>query len=171
MVFVRACFCSVSRLIIGAAVVAGITGCVGPGETGLTLENTEGALTRAAWCDARAVILDKCVRCHASPPRNGAPFSLTTYADTQVPAPTKADPERTRADRMLHAVKTGAMPFTGFLLEPPVEKLTCEERETLLDWLEHGAQGPTAGDEDCGQVAPRSLECSGGEGGSGGERG
>jgi hypothetical protein len=88
-----------------------------------------------------------------------------------VPAPTKAEPERTRADDIRHAVKSGAMPFTGFLLDPPVEKLTCEERETLLDWLENGAKPPAAGDEECEEVSPRRLECSGGEAGAGGERG
>jgi uncharacterized membrane protein len=151
--------------------VAGIAGCAGPGETGLKLENTEGALTRADWCDARAVILDKCTRCHAARPRNGAPFSLVTFADTQEPAPAEGEPERTRAERMLHAVKSGTMPFTGFLLDPPVEKLTCEERATLLDWLENGAQAPVGGDESCEEVSPRLLECSGGEAGAGGERG
>lgn len=107
------------------------------------------------------------MRCHANPKRNAAPFSLETYADTQVPAPSKDDPEGTRADRMQRAVESGAMPFTGFLLDPPVEPLTCEERETLLDWLRNGAEPPAGGDEECKDARPRTFECDGGLGAGG----
>ena len=168
MGFVRALFGWAGRL---GPCLLGLAGCAGPADSGLTLENTEGNLTRADWCDARAVILEKCVRCHSAPPRNGAPFSLATYADTQVPSPNGDAPERTRADRMLHAVETGIMPFTGFILDPPVAKLTCEERETLLDWLRNGAQAPAAGDEECKNARTRRLECSDGTAGAGGESG
>lgn len=148
----------------------GLVGCLEAPETGLTLENTEGALTRADWCDARAAIQNKCVRCHTNPRKNAAPFSLETYADTQVPAPTKDDPEATRADHMRRAVESGAMPFTGFLLDPPVEDLTCEERATLLDWLRNGAEPPAGGDAECNDVRARTLECeqATGAGGDGG---
>ena len=156
-------------VVLFASALSTAVGCGGPASDGITLANTEPTRKNADWCDARAVIQDKCVRCHSAPPHNGAPFSLSTYADTQHPSPTSAEPDRTRAQRMQHAVETGSMPYMGFILEPPVEDLSCEERETLLDWLREGAKAPAAGDENCADASPRVLECpSAGAGGEGG---
>src|SRR5690348_1039123 len=44
----------------------------------------EGPSSEPTWCDARAVLAAKCWRCHTDPPKNGAPFSLLRYEDTQV---------------------------------------------------------------------------------------
>jgi uncharacterized membrane protein len=142
-----------------SAALLGLTACsIQPGElTGL--HEKVGQSESSPFCDARAVIAAKCVRCHGDPPENGAPFSLATYADVIAPAPSSKHPERTRADRMLAAVETDLMPFTSLLLEPPVEPLTCEEKATLLAWLRAGAPLPPSGDESCTDAPPALLAC------------
>ena len=136
-----------------------LIGCSGqPGEVP-PLVVADGQTERASFCDALRVMRDKCVRCHADPPVNGAPFALTDYAATQEPAPSSKDPQRTRADRMLAAVESDYMPYTALLLAPPVEPLTCAEKTTLLTWLRSGAEPPANGDTTCDGVVPRLLAC------------
>ena len=82
-------------------------------------------------CEIEAIIVAKCQRCHTDPPENGAPFPLLTWQDTQeeyflTPI----------WKRMHNAVSTGFMPFVALPLDPPVEPLTPQEKETLLEWLE-----------------------------------
>ena len=119
----------------------------------------DGQRENADFCDAFAIVQRKCVRCHADPPQNGAPFSLDDYAAIQAPSPTSAEPERRRADRMLSAVQTNRMPDTELTLDPPVETLTCEERTTLLGWLADGAEPPAGGDTTCAHAEPKLLSC------------
>ena len=115
---------------------------------------------KGGYCDARAVIQNKCVRCHSDPPQNAAPFALDTYASTQEPSPSRDNPDRIRADRMLRAVESGFMPYTALSLDPPVEPLTCEEKTTLLAWLRDGAPPPEGGEEACAERTPQLLECA-----------
>ena len=114
---------------------------------------------KGGYCDAFAVIERKCTRCHADPPVNGAPFPLDSYEAISAPSPSSAEPDRTRADRMLSAVESNFMPDTGLKLDPPVEPLTCEERTTLLEWLQNGAGPPTNGDTACRGHTPSLLAC------------
>src|SRR5262245_2876107 len=79
------------------------------------------------YCDAEPILANKCQRCHDEPTRNGAPFPLLTYADTQVPTPTAGDPNRKRYQDMLLAIEQGEMPYMALTLDPPVQGLTCEE--------------------------------------------
>ena len=81
-------------------------------------------------CDVDAVLEAKCRRCHTEPQANGAPFPLLTWEDTQgtyVGKPIYV--------RMQNAIETGFMPFTALTLDPPVEDLTQQEKDTLLAWL------------------------------------
>jgi uncharacterized membrane protein len=88
-------------------------------------------MTAPTWCDARAVLQAKCVRCHSAPPAHGAPFSLLSYADTQ-----ELDHSgKPRFEKMRAALDTELMPPTFLQLEPPVEQLTTDEKTTLLAWL------------------------------------
>jgi hypothetical protein len=90
------------------------------------------------WCEALTVLRAKCHRCHQDPQLNGAPFSLLTYDDTQVISGSKKQP---RWQRMKNAVETDFMPATFIKdLDPPVEPLTAEEKQTLLTWFAQGAQ-------------------------------
>ena len=94
-----------------------------------------GAPADSEWCAADLVLSHKCRRCHQDPPKNGAPFSLLTYADTQV-----VDRQgKPRFVRMADAVSSGYMPAQFVSLDPPVEALTAEERATLLGWCDAGA--------------------------------
>ena len=120
---------------------------------------TDGQSRVSDFCDAFAIVQHKCVRCHADPPVNGAPFALDDYAAIEAPSPSSAEPQRRRADRMLDAVEAYRMPDTELALDPPVEPLTCAERTTLMGWLADGAQPPAAGDTTCAHVQPKLLNC------------
>jgi hypothetical protein len=88
------------------------------------------------WCEAFAVLEQKCQRCHGEPPANGAPFALVTYDDTQI-VDRRGVP---RYERMLGAVESDFMPATFIDLEPPVEPLDAAEKALLVDWLSRGAE-------------------------------
>jgi hypothetical protein len=112
---------------------------------------TNGDVT---WCQALGVLEDSCQRCHQEPPQNGAPFALMTYADTQAPYYTT---DFAVWEKMGAAVAADFMPATFIELDPPVEPLSCEQKTTLLTWLEQGAQ--LVGGEDCRQADKNLLEC------------
>jgi hypothetical protein len=97
-----------------------------------------------SWCAAYTVINCVCQQCHRDPPRNSAPFPLMSYPDTQAPYG-----NRVVWQAMLNAVQTDYMPFQGFgdTITPPVKPLTPARKNTLLGWLEQGAQ--TVGGESC----------------------
>jgi uncharacterized membrane protein len=145
-----------SRLVLVAAF--GLPACSAqPGEFEVNAADAQSE--QSAFCDARAVVAEKCVRCHADPPVNGAPFSLVTYDDMTAPSPSSKNPDRTRADRMLTAVESGLMPFVSLRLEPPVEPLTCEEKATLLAWLRAGAPPAPSGENACENAETELLAC------------
>lgn len=87
-------------------------------------------------CDVFKVVHDNCHVCHQDPPKNGAPFSLLQYADTQVPYSTK----RQVFQQMYHQIQPDAaprMPLNGML--------TVAEQKTLGDWLAACAPPEPAG--------------------------
>jgi hypothetical protein len=94
--------------------------------------------------------LPKCQRCHNDPQVNGAPFSLLTWPDTQNLYPAVGG--KPIWQKMHAAVTSKFMPLcaescpTNF--DPPVEKLTDDERNTLLAWLEcpQPVDSPVCGD-------------------------
>lgn len=98
---------------------------------------SEGGVASGAlnYCDdVRPIVAEKCVRCHADPPKNGAPFSLTTYEQFQKPHPTATELEI--GELAIAAIESGRMPATSIALEPAVLPLTKEEKEILLEWLD-----------------------------------
>lgn len=76
-------------------------------------------------CDV-ATVLPKCQTCHASTPKNGAPFPLVTYEDTQG---IYFDEPVWRL--MGQDVKSGRMPLAGVTLEQ-------SERDAIVRWSEAG---------------------------------
>jgi hypothetical protein len=94
------------------------------------------------FCAARAVLRDKCQRCHQEPTLNGAPFPLLTYDDTQV-VDRKGVP---RSQRMKDAIESDYMPPLFLELEPAVEPLQESERTALLGWL---SSDPPLDNPDC----------------------
>jgi uncharacterized membrane protein len=92
-----------------------LSGC-GPEDEGLT------------YCTVEPILEDKCLRCHSDPPENGAPFPLTSY-----------DRIESNISRIEGALEVSFMPPTGLPVDPPVEDLTEDERDLLLEWIELGA--------------------------------
>jgi hypothetical protein len=85
-------------------------------------------------CDVDRVLVSVCQQCHASPPRNQAPFPLVTYTDTQMVV--TGQPLWTY---MLAALKAGRMPL-------PPALLSDDDRGVLVRWLE--ASAPARGPDD-----------------------
>lgn len=104
------------------------------------------------YCDVEPIVAAKCERCHHEPPENGAPFSLASYADLQGPG------ENPRVGKIRHALETDFMPPTWLEVDPPVQPLTCEEKLTLLDWLESGSP-PSADSDHCSEREPTLRSC------------
>jgi hypothetical protein len=102
------------------------------------------------WCEALGVLQAKCQRCHTSPPRNGAPIAMLTYADTQREYPPGTG--ELVFQRMNRIVRLHGMPPLGLPVDPPVEPLDALEKDILLVWLEEGAL--PFGGEDCAKIAP-----------------
>lgn len=94
------------------------------------------------WCAARRVLEAKCQRCHGAAPEHGAPFSLTSYDDTQV----LGARDKPRFVAIESAVTSDFMPPTFIELEPPVEPLSAPERAVLLRWCSLGAPPAPTGD-------------------------
>jgi hypothetical protein len=109
-----------------------------------------GAGSLVPFCAALQVVRDKCQRCHADPPKNGAPVAFLTYDDFQ--RPYGAGGERKYWEASIKAVERDIMPYVILnepptSLMPPVEPLTASEKATLLGWLEQGAT--PEGGTDC----------------------
>lgn len=99
-------------------------------------------------CKVDAVFALKCRRCHTIPTRHGAPFVFLTWEDTR----------QDRLGQPLYAVigravRTNFMPYR-IEANPPVQQLTDQEKQIILDWVDAGAPR-----EDCdasATAAPQS---------------
>jgi hypothetical protein len=84
-------------------------------------------------CDVDDVLARKCRRCHTNPARHTAPFELYTWDDTRS--------ERMGLPLYVHigrVVENGYMPL-ALPVNPPVERLTPDEKRILVDWVDAGA--------------------------------
>lgn len=89
-------------------------------------------------CKVDDAFAAKCRRCHTVPTRHGAPFVFLTHQDLQ----------QERAGQKLpaligRAVRSDFMPYR-IEANPPVQPLTAEEKQHILDWIDAGAPR-----EDC----------------------
>ena len=100
------------------------------------------------WCSVQAILTLKCQRCHGPPAQHGAPFALASYEDTQA----HDYKGKLRFERIAEVVDERSMPAQYVKLEPPVEPLTDDERETILTWCAQG--GLLTGSADCEPSAP-----------------
>jgi hypothetical protein len=103
-----------------------------------------------AFCAAFEVVAAKCQRCHADPPKFGAPVPFLTIEDFHRPYGSGDSKEYVQA--AITQVENDLMPYTALndpptSLMPPVEPLTGEEKATLLGWLKQGAT--EEGGTDC----------------------
>ncbi len=87
-------------------------------------------------CDVAAIIAQHCTGCHSDPPSYGAPFSLTTRAAFQAPAP--SDPTRAIYDvadeRVNESDTSRRMPPAS------APALSAADVGTLSAWLQGGAE-------------------------------
>lgn len=86
-------------------------------------------------CAVETVLRTRCQECHTSPMKNGAPFPLLNYANTQADYFGKPVYERMRV-----AIETDFMPLD------PREKLSDADRAAVLDWIDAGAQPAPVGE-------------------------
>jgi hypothetical protein len=77
-------------------------------------------------CDVFAVVHHECNPCHQSPPLNGAPFPLLTYADTQQ----QFAPGELISQQMYISVGPSGSPRM-----PYMSMLSPEDYTTLYGWL------------------------------------
>ncbi len=91
-------------------------------------------------CAPNAVLVQVCQQCHSSPMRNGAPFPLVTYSNTQLVI--DGEPLYVHMGRALDSDK---MPL------PPVE-ISSDDKTVLLEWLTSGAPARADG-ESCASAS------------------
>ncbi len=112
----------------GASASGGAAGAAGA--SGAACAVDPGIADPVLPCDIDVILEAKCRRCHTEPQENSAPFPLLTWEDTRAEYIGKPI-----YVRMQNAVETEFMPLTALQLDPPVEKLTAAEKDTLLAWL------------------------------------
>jgi hypothetical protein len=115
-----------------AWVLASTVGCSEDADEG----DTSGTGT-VRWCQVSAVLAAKCQRCHVGAGLHDAPFPLVSYEDTQV---LHASIDKRRWQLMQTMVEQGFMPPDDPQLQPPVEKLTSDEKAVLTTWFNEGAE-------------------------------
>ncbi|MET0283284.1 MAG: c-type cytochrome [Polyangiales bacterium] len=100
-----------------------------------------------AWCDARAVLQDRCQTCHGAEVE-GAPMSLVTWDDTQATSP--IDKKTPISGLIKSRIHNTARPM------PPVAqgKLTTDELAALDTWIEAGYPNGTCGTPDVPEEKP-----------------
>ncbi len=99
-------------------------------------------------CDVEEVLKVKCRRCHTEPARFGAPFSLLSWEVTQT-----SHQNQPIYARMGHSVQSGFMPYQGAPANPPVAKLSDEEKQIIVRWAAAG--GPRG---NCGEAPAPSAQ-------------
>jgi hypothetical protein len=93
-----------------------------------------GAASSATYaCDVGPIVNARCLDCHSSPPRFGAPMSLVTYADTQ--ADSAQYPGQKIYQRMAARVADPRLPMP----QPPNAPLTAEQIAAIQGWAGAGA--------------------------------
>jgi hypothetical protein len=101
------------------------------------------------FCAAFEIVAAKCQRCHADPPRFGAPVPFLSIDDFHRPY---GSASREYFEAAADQVEADLMPYTALndpptSLMPKVEPLTSAEKATLLSWLKQGATAE--GGTDC----------------------
>jgi hypothetical protein len=117
---------SASGGVAGTGGLAGSSG--GVAGTGGVAGSSGGAFPGTLPCEVRTVLSARCTTCHSSPPNNGAPMSLVSWASVNAYA------------AAIHgAVSSGAMPPTG--------SLSTNDASILLSYVSSGA--PSAANVTC----------------------
>lgn len=107
-------------------------------------------------CAVDDVLAAKCRRCHTIPARHNAPFPLLTWDDAH-----GMIGDRQRYLVMASVTQSGYMPY-NIPANPPVERLTDQEKKTIADWVEAGGLKDTCPPAPRASGAPRRREPSSG---------
>lgn len=99
-------------------------------------------------CDVKAVLVKECVSCHGAPPSQGAPMSITSYAD--LTAPSKTHPGKTVAEVSVLRMKDTTSPM------PPGQQASAADIATMSNWVSGGMPKGT-----CGSAADAGADASG----------
>jgi hypothetical protein len=120
----------------GTGVVGGGTagtGVVAMGSAGTGISGTPACGPGAIPADVAAVISSSCIACHGSPPLQGVPSSLATYASLTGKATT--DPTKSVAEVALARMQPGAaMPMPP----PPLVPATASQVAAFQSWVSAG---------------------------------
>lgn len=87
-------------------------------------------------CEIEKILATSCRRCHWEPREYDAPFSLVKWEATR----------ETRSGKFIFELMRKQVaadlmpPVLEVVAEPPVEALRSEDKKTLLEWLEAGAE-------------------------------
>lgn len=103
-------------------------------------------------CDIAPIIQAKCQRCHDEPDALmtcvmqdtclAGPFPLRTWSDTRRNIAAGLEGGRV-VDYLESVIEKDVMPYQTDAIQPPVEKLTKEEKATLLKWVRACAPAAT----------------------------
>lgn len=87
-------------------------------------ENNGGPITYQA--NVKSIIDSKCLNCHSSPVQNGAPFSLTTYAQVKL---------RAEGGALFTAI---SMPSGSAAIMPPSGRMPQSTIDVIEQWIDGG---------------------------------
>lgn len=145
---------SPSRLVHGAALLAGLASCNMVPAGSMDGGADGGASASQLPCDVSAVLQSRCQSCHSSPPVAGAPMPLVSWADTQAAA--RSAPSQSVWQLMQQRIHDARNPM------PPAGSgaLTDAERSALDGWLNQrapAAAGPACATPDAAVSPPRMI--------------
>jgi hypothetical protein len=119
------------------------TGAAGTGTVSTGVAGSSGSSSCGPGglpADVAAVISTHCIACHGSPPIQGVPSSLATYASLMAPATT----DRTKSVAAVAAARLqpgAAMPMPP----PPLQAVTSAEAAAFQSWVAAGTPASTCG--------------------------
>ncbi|MSP26142.1 MAG: hypothetical protein EXR75_13495, partial [Myxococcales bacterium] len=134
---------SLVRLACVTTLVSGVTliACGGPTSPAGTTSGTGGGATTDLPCAIHELLADRCVSCHSSPAKYGAPMPLVTRADLAAPV---FGGQGNVAELSLERMQA-AKPMPP----PPNERATDAEIAAFSAWIDDGMPAGAVG-QSCG---------------------
>jgi hypothetical protein len=116
------------------------TGAAGASQTGVAGTSGGSCTAGGIPADVAAVIGSSCIACHGSPPVQGVPSSLATYAS--LTAPSKTDPTKSVATVALARMQSTTMPMPP----APLSRPTAAQIAAFQAWVSAGTPPATCAD-------------------------
>ncbi|HEX7506176.1 MAG TPA: hypothetical protein VF550_05350 [Polyangia bacterium] len=112
-------------------------------------------------CAVQALLANRCISCHGSPPSGGAPRALVTFADLTLMDP--ASPGQTEAQVALARMQNKAAPMPPL----PAAPATAAEIAAMQSWVGSGLPSVTCGTGSGGVGGSTAMGTGGNAGGGG----